>query len=325
MTTTERLNSISRRLARRPLFVASGALWLGLAAVLFAWPGRFSLAAVAEACGVPAPDVAFAPSVAETTAFVEGCGESGLVAYRDLQIVDLLYPAAGALFLMVVLAFLLQRIMPRAAWLALLPLAAALGDYLENAAAWVLITVGPGEALWAASVLQAGSAVKVVLSWGSWLLVTGLLVALAARAVSARGASSTQAVGLGGEVIGHLLAGPAQGRELAGRELVDEVLAHAGHVIRGGSHERVPARLRQGGEGASAVILAGLALDQIGLLHPIDLMGQAASRGERGLGESAHPQLAVGGFGEADENLVVRHRESVLGLQVAVQPILKKE
>jgi hypothetical protein len=193
VTTTERLNAISGRLVRRPLFIVSGALWLGLATLLFAWPGRFSLAAVAEACGVPAPDVAFAPSVAQTTAFVRACGESGLAAYRDLQVVDLLYPAAGAVFLMVVLAFLLQRIMPGAAWLALLPVGAALGDYLENAAAWVLITVGPAEAPWAASVLQAGSAVKVLLSWASWLLVSALLVALAAKAARSRIQASAQA------------------------------------------------------------------------------------------------------------------------------------
>lgn len=186
MTTAQRLNSISARLVHRGLFVVSGVLWLGLAAVLFAWPGRFSLAAVAEACGVSAPDVAFAPGAAETTAFVEACGESGLVAYRDLQVVDLLYPAAGAVFLMVALAFLLQRIIPQAAWVAFVPVGAAMGDYLENAAAWVLISVGPLEAPWAASVLQVGSAVKVVLSWASWLLIVALLVALAVRAVRRR-------------------------------------------------------------------------------------------------------------------------------------------
>jgi len=193
VTTTERLNSLSGRLVHRGLLIGSGALWLGLAVVLFAWSGRFSLAAVAAACGVPAPDVAFAPAAAETTAFVEACGESGLAAYRDLQVVDLLYPAAGALFLMVVLAFLLRRLMPGVGWLAFLPLGAALGDYLENVAAWALITVGPVGAPWAASILQAGSAVKVVLSWASWLLVSGLLVALAVRAVSTRGASTAQA------------------------------------------------------------------------------------------------------------------------------------
>jgi hypothetical protein len=189
MAVSDRLSSKVARLADRRLLVVSGTAWLGLAALLFVWRGRFSLAAVANACGREAPDVRFAPAAAQTESFIAGCGAEGLAAYRDLQVVDLFYPAAGAAFLVVVLAYLLGRVAPRAGWLALVPLAAALGDYMENASAWVLI-VGASGSSWAASVLQLGSALKVVATWVSWLMVTGLLIGLAVRAPARRRARS---------------------------------------------------------------------------------------------------------------------------------------
>ncbi len=186
MALLDRPSSMAARVADRRLLVVSGSAWFALAAVLFAWQGRFSLAAVAQACGREAPDVRFAPAASQTQSFLAECGDHGLAAYRDLQVVDLFYPAAGALFLVVVLAFLLLRVASRAVWIALVPLLAALGDYAENASAWVLIGVEPSQALWAASVLQMGSALKVVASWVSWLIVTALLFGVAVRALARR-------------------------------------------------------------------------------------------------------------------------------------------
>ena len=181
-----RTNSMVERLADRRLLAGFGLVWLVFAGVLFAWRGRFSLAAVEQACGLGAPDVRFAPSVADTQAFVAGCGADGLAAYRDLQIVDLVYPAAGALVLVVALALILVRVAPHVAWLALIPLVAAMGDYLENAAAWALLGAGGSGRGWAAQVLQVGSAVKVVGSWVSWLMLSVLLVAVVVRALGRR-------------------------------------------------------------------------------------------------------------------------------------------
>jgi hypothetical protein len=181
-----RTNSMVERLADRRLLAGYGLVWLVLAGVLFAWRGRFSLAAVEQACGLSAPDVRFAPSAADTQAFLAGCGADGLAAYRDLQLVDLVYPAAGALVLVVALALVLVRVAPHAAWLALVPLGAAMGDYLENAAAWALLGAGGSERGWAAQVLQAGSAVKVVGSWVSWLTLSALLVAVVVGALARR-------------------------------------------------------------------------------------------------------------------------------------------
>ena len=110
-------------------------------------------------------------------AFLAGCGAPGLQAYHDLQVIDLLYPAAAAAFLTVALAFLLRDASPRLAWLAVLPAVAALGDYAENAAAWVLISTEPSTLPWAAAAtMQAGSAAKFILSWASWLALATLLI-----------------------------------------------------------------------------------------------------------------------------------------------------
>ena len=194
MSGTPRRRTIGAALADRRLLALSAALWLAMSVLLFASSGRFSLANVESTCGAPAPDVRFAPSVADTREFLAGCGETGLAAYRDLQIADLLYPAAGALVLVVALALLARSAAPRAAWLLLLPIAAALGDYVENAAAWLLIAAGPSQDGRVEQVLQLASALKVVMSWASWLAVVALVVALALR--TARTARSlTRAAG----------------------------------------------------------------------------------------------------------------------------------
>ena len=86
------------------------------------------------------------------------------------------YPVVGAAFLVVALTLLLRDASPRLRWLAAVPVAAALGDYVENAAAWVLIGAGPSAIPWVAVPLQVGSGAKVILSWVSWLAVVTLLL-----------------------------------------------------------------------------------------------------------------------------------------------------
>jgi len=173
---------VSRRVDRR-LLAASALWWLGMYGLLFVCRGRFSLRAVDVACGGPAPDTRFAASPTQTEQFLIGCGTQGLSAYRDLQIADLFYPASTALMLVLVLMHLLPHATPRAAWLTLAPLLAAVGDYAENACAWVLIAVAPSRPSWAARALQIGSAVKFVASWVAWLTVIVLLLLWVARRV----------------------------------------------------------------------------------------------------------------------------------------------
>lgn len=169
----------------RSLAVISTA-WASLAAVLFVWSGRFSLAAVERACGAPAPDVRTAPSVSDVHAFLAGCGLDGLAAYRDLQVVDLVYPAVNAALLILVLSLLSQRLRLSLAWLFVLPIAAAVGDYVENLAAWAMLGREPGQASWADALFLVGSAVKVLATWSAWLTVTILLAWVGVRWVRER-------------------------------------------------------------------------------------------------------------------------------------------
>lgn len=189
------LTASAARLARRGPLTALLVAWAGLAALLFAGTGRFSLAAVEAACGAPAPDVRFAPAPAAVADFVAGCGAGGLQAWRDLQVVDLVYPAVGGLVLLALLAALAPaalgaRRAARSGGLLALPLVATAADYLENAAAWaVLAGSDPGGT--AGRVLQAASLVKATSSWACWTAVLALAGAAAFRVVSRRAVSRT--------------------------------------------------------------------------------------------------------------------------------------
>jgi hypothetical protein len=170
----------SRLLANRRLLLISGAVALALMALMFASSGRGSLAAVADRCGQPAPDVRFTTSPEELHQFLDGCGEAGRAAYRDLQLIDLVYPAAFGLFLAAALSFLLPRAFPR--WsgrvpaLAVLPLVGAALDYTENVGAWVLLARYPDPVLPVARLLGIASAAKQLVMWVSVLLVVVSLV-----------------------------------------------------------------------------------------------------------------------------------------------------
>ena len=172
-----------RSIWRNPL-LGLAAAWVVLAGWLFGSHGWGSLVAVAEACGGPAPDVRFAPSPEITLAFIEGCrARGGVAAYEHLQVLDLVYPAVVAALLALTLRGL-ARLAGWPRWLAVIPMLASLGDYAENLGAWALIsgakTDGAGPA-WAAGVVQAGSFVKVTLSWCAWLIVIALAVRVLAR------------------------------------------------------------------------------------------------------------------------------------------------
>jgi hypothetical protein len=168
------------------LLGVAAAVWTALVVVLFVWSGRFSLAAVDLACGAPAPDVRTAPSPADVQTFIASCGPDGLAAYRDLQLVDLLYPAVNAAFLVLVLALLLSALPRGLRWVLALPVVGAVGDYAENVAAWTLLAAGGDGSGWAGQLFQAGSAVKVAATCSSWTAALLLLVWVMVRVVAAR-------------------------------------------------------------------------------------------------------------------------------------------
>jgi hypothetical protein len=160
-------------------------MWTALVVVLFVWSGRFSLAAVDLVCRAPAPDVRTAPSPADVHAFIAGCGSHGLAAYRDLQLVDVLYPAVNAALLVLLLALLLSALPRGLRWVLTLPVVAAVGDYTENVAAWTLLARGGDGPGWAEQLFQVGSAVKVAATCSSWTAVVILLAWVMVRAVAA--------------------------------------------------------------------------------------------------------------------------------------------
>jgi hypothetical protein len=170
-----------QRLARRRVLLVSGALCVGLAGVMFASSGTGSLAAVADRCGQPAPDVRFTTSPEGVHQFLDACGEAGRAAYRDLQVLDLLYPAAVGVFLASALALVLTKAARRARRpalpaLAALPLLASACDYVENTAAWILLLRHPDQQTGVATILGTASALKQVLTWASIVLLAGGLV-----------------------------------------------------------------------------------------------------------------------------------------------------
>ncbi|MEZ5143597.1 MAG: hypothetical protein R2726_13925 [Acidimicrobiales bacterium] len=179
MTAIDRLSDRLHALASRRLLLASGAVTVVLATTMFATSGRFSLAAIETACTAPAPDVRFTTSADDLASFLAACGDVGRAAYRDLQLLDLAYPAALGLFLGASLALLLPRTVAadhaRARLLIAVPLLAAVFDYLENAAAWVLLTRFPDEPSTVLHLLGVASAAKQLASWASALLVLACL------------------------------------------------------------------------------------------------------------------------------------------------------
>lgn len=193
-----RVGRALRRLGDRRVLLVAGVLAAALATVLFATSGRSSLAAVAAACGAPAPDTRVTTSADEVAAFLAACGDGGRAAWRDLQVVDLVYPAALGVFLASAVALLLPRVRPgrpvgrAAALLPLLPLVAAGADYAENACAWWLLGAWPEVPVLPAHLLGVASATKQATSWASGLLVVGLLAAVAVRRFRGRDAAGSR-------------------------------------------------------------------------------------------------------------------------------------
>src|SRR5688572_7020209 len=82
-----------------------------------------------EGCGQPALDVRAYWTAADATSLLQACGAPGRQAYVDLQLLDLLYPAASGAMLLVVTALLLRRYGGRG-WLLLVPaVVMVVGDY----------------------------------------------------------------------------------------------------------------------------------------------------------------------------------------------------
>jgi hypothetical protein len=80
---------------------------------------------------------------ADARSMVDACAGTGRTAYLQLELADLVYPAALAGLLLTCSALLLRRFGPRT-WPVLLPIVVmTVLDYMENAGVWVLLLQWP--------------------------------------------------------------------------------------------------------------------------------------------------------------------------------------
>ncbi len=155
--------------------------------MFFASPAAFAIPEVEAACGQAPPDMRFYSSGDDIVSFLDACGPVGRNAYQNMQLADLVYPAIVGLFLASSLALATKRLSERNSlrWVAVVPLAATLFDYLENAFAWLAITSYP-EAIVTNEVLGLASAAKTSLSWAAGLALLACLAILGVHAVRGR-------------------------------------------------------------------------------------------------------------------------------------------
>lgn len=175
------------RLAAWRVWIASTVLFVPFAFVFFASSAPFAIPEVEAACGQAPPDMRFYSSGDDVVSFLDACGPAGRNAYQNMQLADLAYPAIVGLFLASSLVLATKRLSPRRSLrlVAVVPLVAALFDYLENAFAWLAITSYP-QAIVTNDVLGFASAAKTSLSWAAGLTLLTCLAVLGGRALRGR-------------------------------------------------------------------------------------------------------------------------------------------
>lgn len=173
------------RLARWRVLIVAAGLFVVAAIALFASSASFSIPQVQAACGQAPPDVRFYTSPNAVHQFLTDCGDAGRVAYRNLQVADLFYPAISGLFMASALAMVLTHLARRgsnAVAAAALPLVGAGLDYLENLAAWATLAAFPDRSGPAETLLGMASAAKQTVSWAAGVLLIAGIVAIVTRA-----------------------------------------------------------------------------------------------------------------------------------------------
>jgi hypothetical protein len=166
----------------------SGLLFVVFAGALFASSAPFSIGNVEEVCGSAPLDVRPYSTADDVHQFLSDCGQSGRVAYRNLQFADIFYPAISGLFMASALALTATHLFPRhptMVGLAALPLMGSVFDYLENVFAWRALAAYP-DAAGTDSLLGLASLAKTSTFWVAGLLLLAGLAALVAKAASNR-------------------------------------------------------------------------------------------------------------------------------------------
>lgn len=167
----------------RPRVLALQAVVLAFACVVFAWL-IFQLRALSGGYGIL--DMAFGYSADEVSKTFAAYGEHGRALYRQIALVDAVYPVIYSLFFASVLIVLLPA--GRRRWLVLLPFAVAALDYVENYHLYVLLVSFPALD---PDVVQTASTATRLKHLG--LVILFALIAVLARAWWRRRAGGTHA------------------------------------------------------------------------------------------------------------------------------------
>lgn len=187
------------RLATWRTWGLSAAVFVPFALMFFVSSAPFAIPEVTALCGQAPPDVRVSTTAAEVDGFLQACGPDGRLAYRNLQIADLLYPAVVGLFQASTLALSASRLGLRhrpVQALVALPVLAAAFDSAENAAAWAALVAFPHPAP-TSGLLGLASVAKTGFSWSSGLAILAGLVILLARRLAGRRPTAGSAPGGG--------------------------------------------------------------------------------------------------------------------------------
>ena len=141
-------------------------------------PWWFSEATIKADHGIGTLDLQFASSADHARATLDQLGSTGRSAYDVFQIVDVLFPLSYALALSGLIWSLWRGVHRRfVVYLAAIPIAGAVLDYLENILVRVALHSYPATSSTELSVSVVVTTVKLVFSYASQLLVVLGLVA----------------------------------------------------------------------------------------------------------------------------------------------------
>ncbi len=132
--------------------------------------------------GVGSPDMSFFYSSEDLTRIAEAYGGSGRIAYVQARFTfDLIWPIVYAFFLVTTISWTIQRAFPRSSAIRrgnLLPLAAALFDYLENISTSIVMLRYPQPTPLLGNLAPLFTLLKWILIMGGFglLLLAGVLL-----------------------------------------------------------------------------------------------------------------------------------------------------
>ena len=156
-------------------------VYLPLAASMFGpWPG-FVNRVSAHCAGLPALDMRGYWNAADARTLIATCDGGAHRAYLQLELADLVYPAAAGAVLVLATALLLRN-RRRWIWPALTPaIVMTLLDYTENAGIWVILLRWPSVSATVADAAGVATAIKHVLGFVAFSLPLVLAIALVCR------------------------------------------------------------------------------------------------------------------------------------------------